>query len=230
MNPRRALPLAQLAILALTVPSLVAAGSLITTQQLARKNSKDKLYLQKGDLRIETEGGQILIFRAADGSFWLLDPVHKTYLDVGAQADAAAHGGGGRIDPAPASYQKIAAGVDVNGFKTDQYDVSQGTEKIAEVWLADPKAAGVDPDDVAGFRLLAKRLGYRAPSYFGFALSEGSPEGVPVRTVTYYKGQRISINEILAIQRQDLPASMFELPRDFKPGPVAAGPAGPGGS
>ena len=118
-----------------------------------------------------------MIFRAADGSFLLLDPVHKTYLDVGARADAAAHGGGGRVDPAPATYQKVASGVDVNGFKADQYDVNQGTEKIAEVWLADPEAIGVDPADATGFRRLAKRLGYRAPPYFGFALSETRRKG-----------------------------------------------------
>ncbi len=225
MSPRRILPLA---LMAFALPSLLGAGSLITTQQYARKNSKDKLYLQKGDLRVETEGGQVMIFHAADGALWLLDPVRKTYLDIGAQLAAkGGHPAGARIDPVPATYQKVASGADVNGFKADQYDVLQGTEKIAEVWLADPKAIGVDPADAAGFRLLAKRLGYQAPAYFGFALSEGSPEGVPVRTITYSKGQRISINEFQSIQQQEMPASLFELPKDFKPGTVAASPGGP---
>lgn len=225
MSPRRILPLA---LIAFSLPSLLGAGSLITTQQYARKNSKDKLYLQKGDLRVETEGGQVMIFHAADGAVWLLDPLRKTYVDVGAQLAArGGHLAGGRVDPVPATYQKVASGVDVNGFKADQYDVLQGTEKIAEVWLADPKAIGVDPVDTAGFHLLAKRLGYQAPAYFGFALSEGSPEGVPVRTITYSKGQRISINEFQSIRKQEMPASLFELPKDFKPGAVAASPGGP---
>ena len=90
---------------------------------------------------------------------------------------------------------------------------------------ADPKTLDIDPADVTGFRLLAKRMGYRAPSYFGFALSESGPEGVPVRTVAYYAGQRVSINEFEGIRHQDLPASMFELPQDYKPGPSG----GPGG-
>ena len=50
-----------------------------------------------------------------------------------------------------------------------------------------------------------------------------------MRTVTYYKGQRISINEFLTVRRQDVPASLFELPTDFKPA-LFASPAGPGGS
>ena len=224
MNPRRILPLAAIVF---SLPSLLGAGSLVTTQQYARKNSKDKLYLQKGDLRVETEGGQVMIFHAADGSLWLLDPVHKTYLDVGAQISEKSQRSGARVDTAPATYQKTASGVDVNGFKADQYDVLQGSEKIAEVWLADPKAVGVDPADATGFRLLAKRLGYQAPAYFGFALSEGSPEGVPVRTITYSHGQRISINELLSVQPREMPASLFELPKDYKPGTVAASPGGP---
>jgi hypothetical protein len=228
MSLRRTLPLA---VMAFSLPSLLGAGSLITTQQYARKNSKDKLYLQKGDLRIETEGGQVMIFHAADGALWLLDPARKTYLDVGAQVSAGGgHPAGARIDPAPATYRKVASGGDVNGFKADQYDVLQGTEKIAEVWLADPRAIGVDPADAAGFRLLTKRLGYRAPAYFGFALSEGSPEGVPVRTITYSKGQRISINEFQNVKQREMPASLFELPKDFKPGPGAANSGAPGGS
>ncbi|MFL6259481.1 MAG: DUF4412 domain-containing protein [Thermoanaerobaculia bacterium] len=218
MRLRRILPLA-ITILAFSLPSLLGAGSLITTQQYARKNSKDKLYLQKGDLRIETEGGQVMIFHAADGGLWLLDPVRKTYLDIGAQLSEKSQRPGARLDPAPATYQKVASGVDVNGFKADQYDVLQGTEKIAEVWLADPKAVGVDPADAAGFRLLTKRLGYQAPAYFGFALSESSPEGVPVRTITYSKGQRISINEFKAVKFQEMPASLFELPKDYTPSP-----------
>jgi hypothetical protein len=226
MRRRRTLPLA---LMAFFLPALLGAGSLITTQQYARKNSRDKLYLQKGDLRIETEGGQVMIFHAADNALWLLDPARKTYVDVGAELSArSGHPAGARLDTVPATYQKVASGVDVNGFKADQYDVLQGTEKIAEVWLADPKTIGVDPADAAGFRLLTKRLGYRAPAYFGFALSEGSPEGVPVRTVTYSKGQRISINEFQDVKQQEMPASLFELPAGFTPGPVAASPGGPG--
>jgi hypothetical protein len=224
MTLRRTLPLAAIVF---SLPSLLGAGSLITTQQYARKNSKDQLYLQKGNLRVETEGGQVMIFHAADSSLWLLDPVHKTYLDVGAQVSEKSQRSGARADPAPAIYQKTASGVDVNGFKADQYDVLQGDEKIAEVWLADPKAVGIDPADTTGFRLLAKRLGYQAPAYFGFALSEGSPEGVPVRTITYSKGQRISINEFQSVKPREMPASLFELPNDYKPGTVAVGPAVP---
>jgi hypothetical protein len=204
------------ALLAAFFPALVGAGALIHVKESARLNSTSTLYLSKGNLRIEAiEEKRVMIYRAADDSFWRLDPATKTYQDLGAAVNAAAPA---NAPKAPAAvYRKVASGEVVNGFATDQYEVTQGGEKIADVWMADAKTAGLDPADVAGFRLLAKRMEASRTPPRGFALSAAAPEGVPMRTISYYKGLTISIDELTVAGSQDVPAAMFELPADYKP-------------
>jgi hypothetical protein len=215
MNVRRVL---LSALLAVSFPALLGAGAVITVKESARLNSTSKLYLLKGNLRIEAiEDKRVMIYRAADDSFWRLNPADKTYQDLGAAATASAPAGA----KAPAAtYRKVASGEVVNGFATDQYEVTQDGEKIADVWMADARTAGVDPADVAGFRLLAKRMEAARTPPRGFALSASAPDGVPMRTVSYYKGQTISIDELTVVGSQEIPASMFELPTDYKAAPA----------
>jgi hypothetical protein len=207
------------ALLAASFPSLLGAGALIQVKESARLNSTSRVYLLKGNLRIEAiEDKRVLIYRAADDSFLKLDPATKTYQDLGALAGPGVAGGA----KAPAAtYRKVASGEVVGGLATDQYEVTAGGEKIADVWMADAKTAGVEPEDLAGFRLLAKRMESSRVPPRGFALSANAPEGLPMRTIAYYKGLTISINELTGVVRQDVPASMFELPPDYKPDPKA---------
>jgi hypothetical protein len=204
------------ALLAASFPALLGAGTVIDVKDSARFNTTSKLYLQKGNLRIEAiEDKRVMIYRAADDSFLRLDPATKTYQDLGAVVTAAAPAG---APPPPAAvYSKVGPGEPVNGVATVEYEVTQGGEKIADVLMADPKAAGVDPADVAGFRLLAKRMQASRTPPRGYALSASAPDGVPMRTTSYYKGLTISINELTIVGSQDIPASMFELPADYKP-------------
>jgi hypothetical protein len=44
---------------------------------------------------------------------------------------------------------------------------------------------------------------------------DGYP-GVPVRTITYSRGQKQEKTELIEVQRQDLDASIFDLPAGFK--------------
>jgi hypothetical protein len=200
-------------LLAAAFPSLLGAGALIQVKESARQNSTSTLYLSKGNLRIEAiEEKRVMIYRAADDSFWALDPAKKTYRDLGAVGPVP---GGAPKAPA-ATYRKVASGEVVNGLATDQYEVTAGGEKIADVWMADVKAAGLDPADVAGFRLLAKRMESARVPPRGYALSGNAPEGVPMRTIAYYKGLAISINDLTSVKSQDVPASLFELPPDYK--------------
>jgi hypothetical protein len=202
------------ALLAVAVPALAAAGALITVKESARQNSTSTLYLAKGNLRIEAiEEKRVLIYRAADDTFWKLDPATRIYQDLGATAGP---GVAGAAKAPAATYRKVASGEVVNGFATDQYEVSVGDEKIADVWMADAKTVGLDPADIAGFRLLAKRMESSRVPPRGFALSANAPDGVPLRTIAYYKGLTISINELTSVKSQDVPASLFELPADYK--------------
>jgi hypothetical protein len=203
------------ALLAVSLPSLAGAGAMIMVKESARFNSTSKLYLSKGNLRIEAiEDQRVLIYRAADDSFWKLDPAAKTYQDMGAMAGPGVAG----APKAPeATYKKVASGEVVNGFATDQYEVTAGGEKIADVWMARTETVGLDPADVAGFRLLAKRMESARVPPRGFALSANAPEGVPMRTIAYYKGQTISINELSGVTRWTVEPALFELPADYKP-------------
>ncbi len=135
--------------------------------------------------------------------------------------NADRHGLYGGTGPSPAElkpeYRKVASGVKVNGYTTDQYEVLREGKKVREVWLADPQSLGIDPADVAAFRSLGEKLGARQPPGrpSGFTWEAGAPEGVPVRTVTYVKGQPSTTTELSAVSHENVAASLFEVPGDY---------------
>ena len=135
--------------------------------------------------------------------------------------NADRHGLYGGSGPSPAEYKpeyrKVASGVKVNGYTTDQYEVIREGKKVREVWLADPQSLGIDPADVAAFRSLGEKLGARQPPGHpsGFTWEAGAPAGVPVRTVTYVKGQPSTTTELSAVSHENVAASLFEVPGDY---------------
>lgn len=234
-------------VLAISVPAGVAAGTLITIQEeTLGRISTSKLYLQDGNLRIEQAGQErAVIYRADSGFFWMLDPTAKTYSNLGPRRVSVSSAaqrqmeavkaqlldrkdlsdaekkqildsvGAPRTDPvlgdiptvpAPTTFRKVASGVNVNGYVTDEYELTRGGERVGEVWQADPKALNVDPADIALLR-----------AGFGSDWDEGAPEGMPVRAVTYDDGRKVSTVDFTSVSHQDMPASMFELPKGYKP-------------
>ena len=136
--------------------------------------------------------------------------------------NADRHGLYGGTGPSPAEYKaeyrKVASGVKVNGYTADQYEVIREGRKVREVWLADPQSLGIDPADVAAFRSLGEKLGARQPDPgrpSGFAWEAGAPQGVPVRVVTYVKGQVSTTTDLSAISHEAVPAALFEVPKDY---------------
>lgn len=199
------------ALFAAVFPAVLSAGNLITMKQelTSGATSTHKIYLQKGNLRMETKGDERwALYRSDRGFLWVLDPAQKTYMDLDPTTGAGS--------PA-AEYRKVASGVSVNGFVTDEYEVSHGGKKVAEVWLADPHVLNIDPSDAAAFRWMASKVIAQSRSQSGFALNESAPEGLPVRTTFYYNGQKTSTDDFTSVSHQDLPASIFELPEDYKP-------------
>jgi hypothetical protein len=240
------------AVLAISVPAGVAAGTLITIQEeRLGKIFTSNLYLQDGNLRVEQAGQErTVIYRADNGFFWMLDPVAKTYRKLGRLVSSEAQRelervrqqledrkdlsgaekkqildslaprtgstpGGVPAAPPPTTFRKVASGVGVNGYVTDEYELIQIGEKLGEIWQADPKALNVDPADIA---LLRPR--------FWSDWGESAPAGVPVRAILYSGGRKVSVIDMTSVSHKDMPASIFELPKDFKPGPVAASPGG----
>ena len=144
-----------------------------------------------------------------------LTPARKKMILDNMKANSERHGlfGGPAV---PAEYKRVASGVTVNGFKADEYEVVQGGAKAREVWLADPKSLGIDAADAVALKSLAERLATSAGSPSGFGLESGSPRGVPVRTVSYANGQKGVTTDLSAIAQQDVAATLFDVPKDFK--------------
>ncbi|HEX3557165.1 MAG TPA: DUF4412 domain-containing protein [Thermoanaerobaculia bacterium] len=150
-----------------------------------------------------------------------LSDLQKQQILNNMKDNADRHGLYGGTGPSPAEYKaeyrKVASGVKVNGYTTDQYEVLREGRKVREVWLADPQSLGIDPADVAAFRSLGERLGARQPPGrpSGFTWEAGAPEGVPVRTVTYVKGQPSTTTDISAVSHENVAASLFEVPKEY---------------
>jgi hypothetical protein len=252
-------------LLALSLPAVVSAGTVITLKEQSPQGSSDhKIYLDGGRLRFESGTGgrrHVILYHSANGSFQVLDPARKTWFEMpagnaGAAQQAAAtqkvmerqdlsparkqlilknmkenserHGlyGG---PPVAAQYNKVASGVQMNGYTADEYEIVLGGTKMREVWLADPKSLGIDPADAVAFKSMAERLGARSagdaghPS--GFGLEIGAPRGLPVRSISYVNGQKSTTMDLSAVSHEDVAATLFEVPKDFKqsnPGAPAA--------
>lgn len=145
-----------------------------------------------------------------------LTPARKQMILKNMKANSERHGlfGGPAV---PAEYKKVASGVAVNGFTADEYEVLVGGAKAREVWLADPKSLEIDAADAVALKSLAERLAASTGAFpSGFGLENGSPRGVPVRTVSYVNGQKAVTTELSAITQQDVAATLFDVPKDFK--------------
>jgi hypothetical protein len=253
MNVRRALLWTLFwTALALSLPAVVSAGTVITLKEQSTQGSSDnKIYLDGGKLRFEAGSGglkHVVLYHTANGSLQILDPAKKTWFEMAAgassasqqsaatkkvmdrqdltparkkmildnmQANSERHGlfGGPAV---PAEYKKVASGVTVNGFTADEYEVVFRGQKAREVWLADPKSLGIDAADAVALKSMAERLAASTGSTSGFGLETGSPRGVPVRTVSYVNGQKAVTTDLSAIAQQDLAATLFDVPKDFK--------------
>ena len=159
-----------------------------------------------------------------------LSEAQKQQILENMKDNADRHGLYGGSGPSPAEfkaeYRKVASGVKVNGYTADQYEVRREGRKLREVWLADPQGLGIDPADVAAFRSLGERLGARQPDPArpsGFAWEAGAPQGVPVRVVTYVKGEPATTTDLSAVSHENVPASLFEVPRDYSQAKLGGG-------
>ncbi|HEX4964998.1 MAG TPA: DUF4412 domain-containing protein [Thermoanaerobaculia bacterium] len=203
----------------------------------------------------------VILYHAANGGIQVLDPLKKTWFELPAggdqqaaatkavmarkdlsearkkqvldnmKANAERHGlfGG---QPVPAHYRKVAAEVKVNGFVTDEYEVTRNGAKVREVWLVSPKSLEIDHTDVVALQSLAERLGAQpaSPGPPGLVLETGAPEGVPVRIVTWDNGKPQATTDVTAVSHEAAAAPLFDVPKDYKPAsPGAPGaPAPPG--
>jgi Domain of unknown function (DUF4412) len=122
MNPRRIVLWTLLAVSLPAFPSAATAATVITLQEKSPQGTfDDKIFLQGSRLRVETGAGgraHVVLYDAANGSFKILDPVKKSWLDLPAdgpaQQDLAAKQVMERKDLSAAKKKQILDNMKVN--------------------------------------------------------------------------------------------------------------------
>lgn len=122
------------------------------------------------------------------------------------------------------SYKKTASGEKVNQWVCDKYEGYAEGKKHMDIWTADWKRLGLDPDDFKVmqemgefFKELVKG---RAPFFFKVGTDNGDDgqffSGLPIKTIVYSENQTTHTTEIMEMKEQEFAPSLFELPEGFK--------------
>ncbi|HUN51341.1 MAG TPA: DUF4412 domain-containing protein [Candidatus Sulfotelmatobacter sp.] len=192
-NPIAAL-LALLAASVLCMPA-AHAGVVLTIANggdAAGQQEQTKVYLEPGQVKIQTAGGGIIYHDGAK-NFTTYSDSAKTYTETSpeqikaVQAQALArlqqqmakmpeaqraqmqaaldkYGMAGSAAKPPAiSYQKTAAGQTVGTWHCDQYDELADNKKVAEICIARLADLGLEEQDLAAFRGLSKAMANLGP-------------------------------------------------------------------
>ena len=117
------------------------------------------------------------------------------------------------------AYKKVASGEKINQWTCDKYEgVSKGTDK-EELWTTDWQQLGITPEDlkvIQGMGEFFAEFSQRQPFLLKIGSKESEQEpgyaGLPIRTIHYSGTQVRHKTDIKEIRRQDLSASLFELP------------------
>lgn len=231
------------------LPAALPAGTVLTMRTMSPAGTHtSKIYIQGGNLRVDSgEMRNSVISRAATATMYVVNAQDRSYIEMTPQSleksrqailrrlderddlsqeeknaireqlEAAREGGG-----APSwSYHKVAGGVRVGGFLTDEYDVNAGSLRVEQVWVAEPAQLKIAPADLAALRELQKKFaGPGAPSGIGFLPGAGAPDGVPVRLVRYDRGRRISSATIVSASSERIPEALFRVPASYEKKPM----------
>jgi hypothetical protein len=117
-------------------------------------------------------------------------------------------------------FKKVASDVMVVKWKCDKYEGYHGGRLIKEVWTTSWKNLGIEQKDFRVMQSMGEFMNELSPdaaSNFNFGSEDwetnhGYP-GVPVRTISYSMGKKVSQTEIQEIKKQKIDSSFFELPK-----------------
>ena len=112
----------------------------------------------------------------------------------------------------------------VGKWACDKYEGFQNNEKVAEVCTVDPKALGFSAADFEITKQMTEFFKKMVPAGAArngepFTLGTGEAggfSGIPVRSISYDKGQIASTTEITEVSRQNFPASSYAVPAGFQ--------------
>ncbi len=121
---------------------------------------------------------------------------------------------------ATTTYKKVASGQKVNQWVCAKYEGHRENKKVKEVWTTDWKSFGLTPEafnvmkDISEFfEGFTKDMG---ASYDKIGSEEWEKEkgysGIPVKTLSFTDGQLRTTSEVTEVRRENLSASLFELP------------------
>jgi hypothetical protein len=180
------------------------------------------IYIQDGNLRMEWGGlgpSHTLIYRGRTGTTWVLDELHRGYLE--ADRGALERSGEAGVPP-HLTYRQVASGVRVNGFATDRYEALAGGEKVKDLWIAPAAALKLGAADLAALGALGRAAGESsAAGAWSFTAGEGGPPGVVVRLFRYENGKRVWSSEVTGVLQQTLPPGLFLPPKGYRKQTVA---------
>jgi hypothetical protein len=130
----------------------------------------------------------------------------------------------GRGPAAPKTEYRKTGSDKVGKWACDKYEGFQNNEKVAEVCTVDPKALGFSAADFEITKQMTEFFKKMVPAGAArngepFTLGTGEAggfSGIPVRSISYDKGQIASTTEITEVSRQNFPASSYAVPAGFQ--------------
>ncbi|MDY0163878.1 DUF4412 domain-containing protein [Desulfobotulus sp.] len=99
------------------------------------------------------------------------------------------------------------------------YEGMRNQQKVEEICTVPLKTLGIEEKD---FHVLQKMAMEEDKRVGGKEWKEMETRGFPVRTVLFDGERAISSEKLLNIERKNLPASLFDLPADFRKVPMMA--------
>ena len=91
-----------------------------------------------------------------------------------------------------------------------------------EVWTARPEALGLKAEDFVGLNKMSeffseyfKDLDLYPPFITEDQAQPGDYSGLPLRIISYERGEKVHQTEVKEIKRQNFQASLFDLPAGY---------------
>jgi hypothetical protein len=151
-----------------------------------------------------------------------------------AQIEAMMRGRGPAVAQAVKTEYRRAGSDKVGKWACDKYEGYRNNEKVSEVCTVDPKVLGFSLSDFEITRQMSAFFQKMMPPgsaqggadrMFSIGASEtGGFTGMPIRQISYNKGQVSSTSELSEVSRQNFPASSYAVPPGFQKQEMFGGP------
>ena len=110
-------------------------------------------------------------------------------------------------------FRKAGDGGKVGPWPTEKYEGLRAGMKVTEIWTTKPADIGIPDAELRPLKDMAGMIGKFSKDLAALAGEQGAPlDGLPVKTVAFREGKAYWQSELKDAKREDLPASLFELP------------------